>query len=297
MPPSHTKLIAVSRAAPCPVCGGNHKCSRSDDGLLLCGRRTGPQPGFVHLGAAKDEVWHLYRAADDPALLNRERNSPKVVISRPSVDWAENAEQLARNLTPALADELCEKLCLPRLALDALPMIGYDAASGAWTFPEQDGAGRIVGIVRRFRDGSKRTMPSSRRGLTVPANWYERDTPLFIVEGQSDTITLSLCAVSAIGRPSNTGGVDMLAELLSSFPLARQIVVMGENDHKPDGFWPGKDGAVRIASALSEKLTRPVYWTLPPAGAKDVRAWIISQKPDPCILDDWHILGESLWEF
>jgi hypothetical protein len=232
---SKTKLRSVSRSRPCPVCNGNHTSFREDDGLILCGRRSGPQPGFVHLGPAKDDTWRLYRAEIDPVLLERERLRAPVPKNppRPSVDWPTWAKQLAGNLTPALADALCEQLALPRLALDALPLIGYDPASAAWTFPEVDGRGEIVGIVCRFRGSSKKAMLGSRRGLTVPKNWRERGTPLFIVEGQSDVLALSLCAVSCIGRPSNTGGVDMLAELLANFPLDWPTVVFGESDQKP----------------------------------------------------------------
>ena len=297
MPPA-TKFKSVTRSAPCPVCAGNHKCSRGSDGLIPCGRRSGPQPGFVHFGPAKDETWHLYRTENDPALLDRERFRAPVSKTPPpvAVNWPARAKQLADNLTPALADELCEQLALPRLALDSLPMIGYDLASGAWTFPEMDGTGRTIGIVRRYRDGSKKAMPSSQRGLTIPKHWRERETPVFIVEGQSDTLALSLCAVSCIGRPSNTGGAEMLAQLLAGFPSDRPVIVMAENDQKPDGLWPGKDGAVRVASALAERLHRPVFWALPPDGAKDIRAWILSQNPISNILDSWHLLGEQLWE-
>jgi putative DNA primase/helicase len=292
-----TKLRAVSRSRPCSVCGGDHKCSRGADGLILCGRRSGLQPGFFYLGQTKDGIWGLYRYEDDPVLWGRECRhipAPKP-LPHPSVDWPATAEGLAGNLTPALADELCERLGLPRLALDTLPLIGYDPASGAWTFPEKDGVGRIIGLVCRFRDGSKKAMPGSQRGLTVPVRWSERGTPLLIVEGQSDTLALSLCAVSAIGRPSNSGGVEMLAELLADFPLDRPVIVLGENDQKPDGKWPGKDGAIQVASALAEKLQRRISWTLPPDGAKDIRSWILSQKPISNILDSWHEIGEQLW--
>lgn len=128
-----TKFKSVTHSSPCPVCCRNHKCSLANDGLILCGRRSGPQPGFVHLGHTKDEIWGLYRLEGDAVLMERERlrtSLPKPP-PRPSVDWPARAKQLAANLTPPLADELCEQLTLPRLALDALPMIGYDPASAA----------------------------------------------------------------------------------------------------------------------------------------------------------------------
>src|SRR5262249_45490414 len=57
-----TKLTSVSKARPCEVCGGNHKCSRGEDGLILCGRTTGEIPGFVFMKKCpKDEQFSLYR--------------------------------------------------------------------------------------------------------------------------------------------------------------------------------------------------------------------------------------------
>lgn len=295
-PPLKTKLHPVNRSRPCPVCGGNHKCSHGTDGLIVCGRRSGPQPGFVCLGTARgDSQFTLFRSENDPVIRDRERPQPPAAPPRPPVDWPHLAEKYRRNLTVALADELCCQLRLPRVALDSLPAIGYDGS--AWTFPEQDGDGRTIGIVRRFRDGSKKAMPGSRRGLTVPVRWRERDTPLFVVEGQSDTLALSLCAVSAIGRPSNCGAVDMLAVLLSDFPPDRPIVVLGENDQKPGGSWPGKDGAITVARQLAERLSRPVHWTLPPDSSKDIREWILTQNPIPKVLDSFHEIGDKLCQF
>ena len=60
-----TVLREVNGRAPCAVCGGDHKCSRGADGLIVCGRHSGPQPGFVDLGPCpKDSTWHLYRLED-----------------------------------------------------------------------------------------------------------------------------------------------------------------------------------------------------------------------------------------
>src|SRR5262245_35813545 len=62
-----TKLKGVSRARPCPVCGGDHKCSVGTDGVILCGRRQGPRPGFVDLGPCQgDPTWNIYRHEGDP---------------------------------------------------------------------------------------------------------------------------------------------------------------------------------------------------------------------------------------
>lgn len=60
-----SKLIPVSKAHPCPVCQGDHKCSTSPDGLILCGRKDGPQDGFKHIGPCKDPAWTMYRTKGD----------------------------------------------------------------------------------------------------------------------------------------------------------------------------------------------------------------------------------------
>jgi hypothetical protein len=90
-----------------------------------------------------------------------------------------------------------------------------------------------------------------------------------IPEGPSDVLALTAMGIAAIGRPSNTGGVEMLAQLLADLPAERAIVVLGEYDPKPDGKWPGRDGAVKVAEELAARLGRTVFWALPPGGIKD----------------------------
>ena len=59
------KFVRVSKSRPCPVCEGDHKCSFTEDGLFLCGRLSGEQPGFTCLGPSKNPTWTMYRNADD----------------------------------------------------------------------------------------------------------------------------------------------------------------------------------------------------------------------------------------
>jgi hypothetical protein len=199
------------------------------------------------------------------------------------VDWTVIADNYHRNLTPPRADQLCEQLHLPRLALDALPGIGFDPVADCWTYPEQDAAGRIVGILRRYSHGIEKPMPGSTRGLLLPDRWNERGTPLFIVDGFADALALSLCAISTISRPKGFDAVDMLADALSGFPDDRPVIATG-------------DGAEQVAVELAVQLGRRIAWTSPPDGYGNFHGWILSQNPDPCILDDWHIIGESLWK-
>jgi hypothetical protein len=288
----------VSRGDPCPLCEATDGCSVGDDDLLLCRRRKGLQAGFVCLGPAKgDPQWVLYRREDDP-LLNGEHEA--------AADWQAKAEALAGNLTPALRDELAGALGLPVAVLDELPLLGYDprsrqkddqgqsVPSPCWCFAETDAGGRAVGILRRFRDGKKRSQRGGKRGLILPRDWQEGDGAIFLPEGPSDVLALRALGLAAVARPSNTGGVGLLAELLRDVPADRQVIVLGERDHKPEGTWPGRDGALMTARGLAEKLGRPVQWALPPEGAKDVRAWVLSYQPEPTWDAEWSEL-RGIW--
>jgi len=97
---------------------------------------------------------------------------------------------------------------------------------------------------------------------------------VLLVEGSSDALAATAAGLAAVGRPSDRGGVADLAALLRELPPARPLVVVGENDEKPDGTWPGRDGAEAVAAGLAHRLRRPVAWAMTPGGAKDVRDWL-----------------------
>src|SRR5262249_33724687 len=152
---------------------------------------------------------------------------------------------------------------------------GYDELAHLCV-PERDHAGRIIGISKCYQDDSKRQVPGSRRGLCYSQDMLTSDGPIIIVEGASDTAAgLTLGITSIIGRPSHTGGVEPPAKRLAEPAKAgRQIIVLGENDRKADGTWPGQHGAVTVAQQLADAWGVPVLWSMPPDGAKDLRAWL-----------------------
>jgi hypothetical protein len=186
--------------------------------------------------------------------------------SVPPEDWPARARRYAEALTPALRAELARSLGLPVEALKALPLVGWWEKVTSWTFPECDARGNVVGVLRRPRVGRKVRMRGSHCGLTLPSGWRGRPGPLFLVEGPTDVLALTLCGLPCVGRPSNTGGVEQLAALLGDWPANREIIVIGENDGpRPDtGLWPGRDGAEQTARALAGKLRRGVRVAFPP---------------------------------
>jgi hypothetical protein len=274
-----------------------------DDGFLLCGRRTGPQDGFVFLGQARgDAQFSQYRRADDPHL--RDQRPTPVSGSGTSIDWAARVRMHAEAFTPEQRQKLAHALGLPEAALCAVA-IGYislgphrgesgERLGPCWTFPEVNGRGEVIGLTCRYASGEKKAWPRASRGLTVPAGWRDRDGPVLCVEGPSDVLALTAIGLAAIGRPNNTGGAELLAELLADLSPDRPVIVLGELDPKVDGTWPGRDGAAKVAGELAVKIGRSVFWRLAPWPAKDVRDWVLSRKLDPCCADEWDQAGQAL---
>ena len=69
---------------------------------------------------------------------------------------------------------------------------------------------------------------------------------ILVPEGASNTAALLDLDLAAIGRPSASGGQHILAALLANYP-DREILIVGDNDGKDDGKWPGKSSAMRTA--------------------------------------------------
>ena len=287
-----SKFIAVTKAHLCPVCEGDHKCSFTADGLFLCGRMSGEQPGFNCLGPSQNPIWTMYRESAFEASRVRGTRVPKKPLDpSPGTAFADLARTCARNFHPLQRLSLAEQLKLPVFALDFLPDLGWDTGSYAYTIPEVDGTGTIVGISTRKPDGTKRCIPGSRRGLVVSAGWADLGGPIFVVEGMSDTAALACVGLSVIGRPSSHVGGGMIAAMLQGVETERPIFVMGENDEKPDGRWPGKDGATIIAKQLAAAFpNRTVMGACPPTGVKDARDWVLSRLPNPKPATDYLLL-------
>ncbi len=297
----------------CPICGHRDSCGRREDGLVLCRRPPTPRevPGFTFRGMAKDGTTGMYvevgreharsraaRSAGDAEGVEaaRETAHSREVPTRSAVScfgdridpqWlTENYPRLVANLTDERGAALAAALGLPISALDSI-QVGWwserrwwnpetqqhEGEPGCWMFPEYDAHDRIIGLGLRWPTARKGHMAGGRRGLILPLGWRELSDPLLIVEGPSDVLAGRAIGLNVIGRPSNSGGAELLAQVCRR----RRMIVLGENDRKPDGRWPGKEGAEAVAGKLCEAWGLPVPVALPPDGAKDLRAWVVAQ--------------------
>ena len=66
-----------------------------------------------------------------------------------------------------------------------------------------DAESRVIGIRRRFKDGSKKTLSGTHLGLFKANYSYNANLPLLITEGESDCAAALSLGFQAIGRPNS----------------------------------------------------------------------------------------------
>ncbi len=248
-----------TRSNPCPVCGRTSWCTRTrDGGAVICkdvpSERASGQ-GWVH---------HLNRVPRE----RTEEQAPDV--------WPQVLEAAAR-ITAGKRRAIERELQLPSGTTELMSYVGIgrDATGEHVLFPMWDGSGDLVGYSRRYRD---KKLSWGRNGLFLPLKDPGGEVVL-IVEGASDVLAAAAMGIYAIGRPSNTGGAEQLAGFLRH--ERRTIVVVGENDEKPDGSIPGWSGMMLVRDQLGPRLRPARVLARPmPAGVKDLRAWAIQNNYD-----------------
>ena len=265
-------------AALCPSHNDHTKslsiCEGDDGRVLIC----------CHAGCEFRSI--VYRLGLEPKDLaargttTRASSRQRLLLTQQKIEAAPDpviAELAARCLAAAESHHLhflSQSLGIPVDALRSLH-VGWLAEEEAWTFPEKNHREEIVGIQKRYEDGTKSFIRGGQRGLILPAGWSDGTGPIYIPEGASDVAAFVAAGCTAIGRPSATGGVEYLARTLAG--EQREIVIVGENDEH-DGRWPGKEGAERTARILGQRLGRDVTVRLPLHGYKDFRAAFLKGK-------------------
>lgn len=133
-------------------------------------------------------------------------------------------------------------------------------ARDAWAFPMRDAEGKVVGIRVRTPGGAKKAVIGSTQGLFYPADFAPADD-VFIVEGPTDAAAALSLGFSAIGRPSCSGGADLVRDLLGRVRPARAVIIADDDA-------PGRRGALRLADHIQSPS---ITLALP---AKDFREFV-----------------------
>lgn len=195
--------------------------------------------------------------------------------------------QYVSQCTKQHKEALADVLMLPTSSLECIENLGFCLSTNRWVFPELDPRGQVCTLLFRDRSGRKIALSRKPRGIVVPKTLDDdlrTNKVLLIVEGASDVIACHAVGLAAIGRPSNCHGAAAIAEYLKPRSERFPIFVVGENDQKSDGSWPGKTGAIKTAQHLKKMLSHEealgwsVYWVLPDERFKDMREWIVHER-------------------
>jgi hypothetical protein len=212
--------------------------------------------------------------------MDAERSGVEIVSApRPKkIDAEPLAREMYRRFEASRArSSLSKRLGVSAESLDCL-RVGYgedrDGRQYA-SFPSRDATGRIVGITRRYLDGSKKSYPGTTNGVFCAKDWWQTPGVVLVVEGGSDVAACITHGLCAIGRPSNIGGADIIRDMLNAHARNRPVIVVGENDFKPDKrglvdwcpedckgcahCYPGLFGAEFVASRLGCEYSMPPY--------------------------------------
>ena len=110
--------------------------------------------------------------------------------------------------------------------------------------------------------------------------------PLLIVEGMTDVAAALDIDMVAVGRPSSTGCLDKLSQLIAG----RDVVVLGEND-----AGAGKEGMEKAFEVL-RPASKTISMLMPPEGIKDLRQWITQGVSQDMFLGLARTEGETAHE-
>ncbi|HBI47066.1 MAG TPA: hypothetical protein DDY78_30065 [Planctomycetales bacterium] len=249
----------VNRANPCPVCQRFDWCAVATDGAVaLCQRVESPrrigEAGWLH--RLKNIPWR-----------SQGRCIRRIPLTESgSMDMERLADEFQQAVDPGRLHQLAVSLGLSVASLCQLG-VGWSADHRAWSFPMTDAGGAVLGVRLRRPNGVKFAVKGGREGLFLPATAGEKLSPLYICEGPTDTAALLQIGFSNVaGRPSCTGGIKLLVELVRR-RFVSEVVILADGDE------PGRRGADNLASVLVAYVPAARV-VAPPQGVKDARDWL-----------------------
>jgi hypothetical protein len=253
----------VTKRRPCPICGKADWCMyagpEDSPTAVICARIESPkrcrEAGWLHILDNSGPAW-------SPRIRRIELSAARIGAEK-TTDFAKLAADYRQAVKPEALDRLAQSLGLSADSLMRL-RIGWSVKHRAWSFPMRDAGGAALGFRLRLLGGKKLSIKGGREGLFMPEG-IDGDGPLLIAEGPTDAAALLDLGFNAVGRPSCTGGVKLLVDLVRKHRPV-ELVIMADADT------PGQRGAESLAAVLVA-FCRAVRIITPPAGVKDAREW------------------------
>ncbi len=238
----------------CPLCGHRDACCISRDGSkILCSRVESDlligEPfsgGYIH--PTNGEYKNL--------------KMPKKKRFKAPINWNTLNKLYGQKITSEQFFKLVKEWNIDGDVLDNL-LLGWDGE--AYTFPTRNPDGEIIGIQRRFKDGSKCMVKGSSLGLFIPS--IPTEDNLYITEGVSDLACLIDLGFYGIAKPSAKVGNQMVVDFVEK-NTPKNITIICDNDD------PGIKGASELVRMLTFNFNVQLTVVTPPPNINDLRKWI-----------------------
>jgi hypothetical protein len=262
---SNSTWLRVSKHRPCPMCGKPDWClftgEPSNPTAVICARTESPkrcgEGGWLHVLRDDGPTWQPWRRSIHLAI--RMMHEP----SNGKPDMAKLAADYRAAVRPEALTRLAVALGVSAESLRRLG-VGWAPKNRDWSFPMSNAAGEVLGIRLRLPSGHKLSVKGGKEGLFIPVG-IDAHGLLLVCEGPTDAAALLDLGFSAVGRPSCTGGIKLLVDLLRKLKPSGVVIVA-------DGDAPGQRGAEVLTVKLMAYCPM-VRIITPPAGVKDAREW------------------------
>ncbi len=205
----------------------------------------------------------------------RARRAKRIIGEPNSKDFG----KLNREYQSVLQAEEVEQVGLSLgISPEALHRLEMGVGGHSLTFPMRDANDRVIGIRTRTPDGSKKAITGSKAGIFWPRGVDQAsDEYIFMIEGPTDTGVMLDLGFDCIGRPSATGGGEVIWEWLAKCPRRRWVVIVADRDEpkqKMSGeiWYPGLDGARRLRDKI-DGVAASITIIQPIQQFKDIRQW------------------------
>ncbi len=220
----------------CPICQKPDWCSVAHDGSAACCMRVA------------DGAEHHVDLAHGRAYIHKLNGHP---VSRPSyvpcrsrpfdLDYPSIMGRWEADTRSEILAAHAAQLGVSGASLNRLDVM-WCGERGAWAWPMCDARRRVVGIRLRTESGDKFSLPGSKAGVFIPSGLNNK-TRLLVCEGPTDTAAALTLGQQAIGRPSCSGGTDIICDLLQA-GRRQDVAIIADSDG------PGLYGARMLADRL-----------------------------------------------
>lgn len=255
-----TQWVRCSRALPCPICQRPDWCRISDDSSTATCMRI--SDGAEREVVLSHGIGYVHRIGESRPIASYVP-PPSMRRRKLDLDCGSVLDRWAAQTSQEDLANFAAELGVDIEALQRLDVV-WSPKHRAWAFPMHNDRRGVIGIRIRG-DSGKWAVKHSDSGLFMPHALNSRSS-LVICEGPTDTAAALTLGYQAAGRPSNTGGIEFICDMLQ-VGRRRDVVIMADADG------PGRHGANILADRIVG-LVRTVKIVTPPEPNKDLRQWL-----------------------